>query len=199
MFTRRGPVRRAYDADTNLISFPYEIGGGERYHTDPIPADKGLTARSSGPAAAADSHAKEGRQRRRDHGQDIDSVTESWLGVPIIAGDDVHRRARPREPDEPNAVRRGRRPARRRRSRRAPASRCNNARLFDETKRLLGETEQRAAELAIINEIGAGARRTARFRRDRRPRRRSPGRDVRVARLLHRPPRPRAGPDHVPV
>src|SRR5207244_12626908 len=29
-----------------------------------------------------------------------------------------------------------------------------NARLFDETKRLLGETEQRNAELAVINEIG---------------------------------------------
>ena len=30
-----------------------------------------------------------------------------------------------------------------------------NARLFDETKRLLAETDQRAAELAVINEIGA--------------------------------------------
>ena len=29
-----------------------------------------------------------------------------------------------------------------------------NARLFDETKRLLSETDARAAELAIINEIG---------------------------------------------
>ena len=29
-----------------------------------------------------------------------------------------------------------------------------NARLFDETKRLLTETDQRAAELAVINEIG---------------------------------------------
>ena len=30
-----------------------------------------------------------------------------------------------------------------------------NARLFDETKRLLAETEQRNAELAVVNEIGA--------------------------------------------
>ena len=29
-----------------------------------------------------------------------------------------------------------------------------NARLFEETKRLLAETDQRAAELAVINEIG---------------------------------------------
>ena len=31
-----------------------------------------------------------------------------------------------------------------------------NARLFDETKRLLAETEHRDAELAVINEIGEG-------------------------------------------
>ena len=30
-----------------------------------------------------------------------------------------------------------------------------NARLFDETKRLLAQTDQRAAELALVNEIGA--------------------------------------------
>ena len=29
-----------------------------------------------------------------------------------------------------------------------------NVRLFDETKRLLAETEQRNAELAVVNEIG---------------------------------------------
>ena len=40
-----------------------------------------------------------------------------------------------------------------RRSRRAWAS-LENARLFDETKHLLGQTEQRNAELAVINEIG---------------------------------------------
>src|SRR5688500_17188322 len=34
-----------YDAATNMISFPYETRGtGERYFTDPIPAEKGLTA-----------------------------------------------------------------------------------------------------------------------------------------------------------
>ncbi len=31
-----------------------------------------------------------------------------------------------------------------------------NARLFDETQRLLKETEQRAAELAIINSVQEG-------------------------------------------
>ncbi len=38
-----------------------------------------------------------------------------------------------------------------------------NARLFDETQRLLKETEQRAAELAIINSVQEGTRRRARL------------------------------------
>ena len=38
-----------------------------------------------------------------------------------------------------------------------------NARLFDETQRLLKETEQRDAELAIINSVQAGARGRARL------------------------------------
>ena len=38
-----------------------------------------------------------------------------------------------------------------------------NARLFDQTKRLLGETEQRNAELAVVNEIGAALARQLDF------------------------------------
>src|SRR4051794_11709319 len=33
-----------YDAATNLISFPYEIANGERYHTDPYEQGPGLTS-----------------------------------------------------------------------------------------------------------------------------------------------------------
>ena len=43
-----------------------------------------------------------------------------------------------------------------RRSSQAWAWRCENARLFDETQRLLKETEQRNAELAVINSIQQG-------------------------------------------
>ena len=47
-----------------------------------------------------------------------------------------------------------------------------NARLFDETKRLLAETNARAAELAVVNEIRLRAGRAPRLPRDRRSRRR---------------------------
>jgi GAF domain-containing protein/CheY-like chemotaxis protein len=78
---------------------------------------------------------------------------ESWLGVPILAGDRVlgviALERSPKyaftESDE--------------RLLSTLASSMGvaleNARLFDETKRLLTETEQRSVELAVINEIGA--------------------------------------------
>ncbi len=34
-----------YDQATNMIRFPYEIGGGERVRTEPIEPGKGLTSR----------------------------------------------------------------------------------------------------------------------------------------------------------
>ena len=54
-----------------------------------------------------------------------------------------------------------------------------NARLFDETQRLFKETEQRAAELAIINSVQEGLAAAARLPGDRRPRRRQDARDLR--------------------
>ncbi len=51
-----------------------------------------------------------------------------------------------------------------------------NARLFDETQRLLKETEQRAAELAVINSIQQGIAAELDFQAHRRPRRRQAAR-----------------------
>jgi len=54
-----------------------------------------------------------------------------------------------------------------------------NARLFDETQRLLKETAQRNAELAVFNSIQQGMAGSLRFPRDRRARRRQPAHGVR--------------------
>ena len=43
------------------------------------------------------------------------------------------------------------------------ASALENARLFDETKRLLAEADERAAELTVINEIGEALARQLEF------------------------------------
>ena len=79
--------------------------------------------------------------------------SESWLGVPIMAGREaigvvVLGDAEPNKYTDADE-----------RLVSTVASSMGvaleNARLFDETKHLLGETEQRNAELAVINEIGA--------------------------------------------
>ena len=149
-----------YDETTGIIRFPYELAEGERLHTEPITLGEGLTSRviqTRSPlrlGTTADMLAADAV-----YVGDIDS--ESWLGVPIIAGDRVIgvialESLKPNlytESDE--------------RLLSTVASSMGvaleNARLFDETKRLLSETEQRNAELAVVNEIGAALRKAARL------------------------------------
>src|SRR5205823_14587926 len=80
-------------------------------------------------------------------------ATESWLGVPILVAGEVtgevvfgdRRRQAYSEADERMVA--------------TIASSLGvaleNARLFGETKRLLAQSNERAAELSVINEIGA--------------------------------------------
>ena len=71
----------------------------------------------------------------------------------------------------------GRAPAQHRRSSMGVA--LENARLFDETQRLFKETEQRAAELAIINSVQQGLAAELDIQGDLRSRRRQDPRDLR--------------------
>ncbi len=83
-----------------------------------------------------------------------DYPTESWLGVPILAGDRVLG-VMALESLQKNAYS----DADARLLMTFSTSMgvaLENARLFDETKRLLAETDQRAAELAIINGVQQG-------------------------------------------
>ena len=78
--------------------------------------------------------------------------TESWLGVPIPSGTEVIGAIIMGHP-RPNAFSE----SDERLVSTVAASMgvaLQNARLFGETKRLLAETDQRAAELALVNEIG---------------------------------------------
>ena len=81
-------------------------------------------------------------------------LNESWLGVPIIAGDDVigvivFEDPAPDAFDESDERLLGTLAA-------SMGVALRNAALFDETKRLLTETDERAAELAIINGVQQG-------------------------------------------
>ncbi len=147
-----------YDAETNILSFPYSMDRGTRLPDASYELGPGLTSEiirdrvplRLGTVDELDRH--DVVQVERFEGDDERS--ESWLGVPILAGeralgvvslerDEAHAFS---EADE--------------RLLSTIASSMGvaveNARLFDETRRLLAETEQRNAELGVINEISMG-------------------------------------------
>jgi GAF domain-containing protein/DNA-binding response OmpR family regulator len=142
-----------YDASTDRISFPWELEDGRPSNTEPFSLGPGLTSIVI-------------RERRPLRIDTVDQsralgaidagglATESWLGVPILAGRDVVgvialEDVRPRAFDDADL--------------RLLSTigtsmgvALENARLFDETKRLLAETAQRNAELAVITSVQEG-------------------------------------------
>ena len=145
-----------YDFKTDLIRFPYfQNGVGERQTVAPEPLGKGLTSKiiqTRQPLVLRTADQIEGSAAVIvDDG--VKELTQSWLGVPILLGDHVTGviSVQDAEPNLYNdthvrlmstlAANLG--------------TAIENARLFDETQRLLKETEQRVAELAIINSVQA--------------------------------------------
>ncbi|HEU5102132.1 MAG TPA: GAF domain-containing protein [Roseiflexaceae bacterium] len=86
---------RLYDKRTNLIHTPYQYDAGHRIIKQPFPLGRGLTSRvieSRRPlllATDAEAQALGAIQTYRDPNDPDEAVTESFLGVPIIVGDEV--------------------------------------------------------------------------------------------------------------
>jgi GAF domain-containing protein/CheY-like chemotaxis protein len=142
-----------YDEASEMIRFVYEISEGDRFETEPMKLGDGLTSqviRSRKPLRMGTSVDMLAANAVVVGG----AASESWLGVPILAGDRVIgvialeslMRNAYTESDE--------------RLLSTLASSMGvaleNARLFDETNRLLAETDERAAELAIITSVQEG-------------------------------------------
>ncbi len=185
------------DRQSELISFPYYMENGERdRQSPPLKLGEGLTSRILGSGKAI-------RVGTIQESTALGVVWQgsgrqpSYLGVPISTGDRVIGVMSVADMDENRYTTADEQLLSTIASSMGVA--LENARLFDETKRLLNETEQRAAELAIINEIGArwpssstsrriievvGDRLVAMFQ---------------AQSLLCRPVRPGIEPDHVPV
>ena len=140
------------DAARGWIDFPYGFEAGSRFQMEGFRLGAGLTSRVI-------------RDRRPlRFGTNDESIAEgailsgvaneSWLGVPIIAGDDVIGVIVFEDPardafDESDERLLGTLAA-------SMGVALRNAALFDETRRLLTETDERAAELAIINGVQQG-------------------------------------------
>jgi GAF domain-containing protein/DNA-binding response OmpR family regulator len=161
MFTANSIYIGMLDPASGLLSFPYDLLNGEPVHTKPQAVGSGLNSvviRTGSPVRLSsfeDAHRTERKEWLESIGATGDGLdSESWLGVPIMSGERVlgmitvesAERSAYDEADE------------RLLSTLATSMgvALENARLFGETKRLLGETNERAAELALINEVQRG-------------------------------------------
>ncbi|HEY7525672.1 MAG TPA: GAF domain-containing protein [Candidatus Limnocylindria bacterium] len=149
-----------YEGTTNLIRFPYEIDHGKRVHGEPIELGEGITSTvlKTGQAlrfGTLEEQAASGSFVGEYSAEDeLNPPGQSWLGVPIMAGTQPIGVVAVGD-DEPNAFTES--------DERLVATVASsmgvaleNARLFDETKRLLKETDERAAELGIITSVQEG-------------------------------------------
>ena len=153
IFDVRSLFIAVYDPVANQISWPYDIDEGERFHRDPRPLGPGLTSTvitTQRPVRVGSMAEQEAAGAIQIGG----TQTLSWMGVPIVGANRVVGVVG-LESVQANAFSEG--------DERLLATLATsmgvaleNVRLFDETKRLLTETDQRAAELAIINGVQKG-------------------------------------------
>ncbi|MCV0403480.1 MAG: GAF domain-containing protein [Chloroflexi bacterium] len=147
-----------YDSETNLIRLPYNFDRGTPIPMEPFELGPGLNSeviRTGRPLrinTLEEMDAHNPITVPRYEGDETQSA--SWLGVPILAGGRVLGVVN-LERDDPHAFSDG--------DERLLATLASsmgvaleNARLFEETRRLLAETDERAAELAIINSVQQG-------------------------------------------
>ncbi len=148
---------RLIDHKTRTVHFPYMIDQGIRLHVDPIPLGVGFTGaivRTHQPLVIN----KDMERHRVTFGSftigEEPIPSRAFLGVPIITGDEVTGVIAIESKHENSFTS-------------ADVSllttlansmgvALESAHLFDETQRLLKETEQRAAELAMINSVLTG-------------------------------------------
>jgi PAS domain S-box-containing protein len=146
-----------YDSQTNLIHFPYLINGEGTHFVQPaMELGPGLTSTviQSGEPLVLKTLEKQIAHGLVDYADErLKAKSQSWLGVPIRSGDRVIGVFSVEDP-RPNLFTE----ADVRLLSTLAASlgvALEKARLFDETQRLLKETDQRAAELATVNTVSS--------------------------------------------
>ena len=145
-----------YDRASNVLSTVYYLEHGERFPIEPGPMTTGFMAhviRTRRPLVID----KDLLQRRVEYGArsigdpNSPDVDQSYVGVPILIGEEargaVAMSSRKQYAFADSDVRLLTTLAA------TMGVALENARLFDETQRLFKESEQRAAELAIINSV----------------------------------------------
>jgi len=164
IFDAQTVVLTIYDKETNLTYYPYIIEKGERLHQTPLPLDEhsggfgGHVIRTRKPLVVNRNFEEESiKYNSRNLGEDADqdTVVLSGVWVPLIVGDEVKGVLSLQNLEREDAFSNS--------DVRLLSALANsmsaaleNVRLFNETQRLLKETEQRASELTIINRVLTG-------------------------------------------
>ena len=156
IFDAQSILIMTYDATTEFVHFPYNFEKGVRYHPEarPLGGITGHVIKTRRPIMINENlNQREeeilGQKTEILAGEDI----KSRLDVPMLVGNEAKGVISLQSVDKENAFTDS--------DLRLLTTLANsmsvaleNARLFDETQRLLKETEQRAQEFAIINSVG---------------------------------------------
>ncbi|HET9909056.1 MAG TPA: GAF domain-containing protein, partial [Anaerolineales bacterium] len=147
---------RILDPNTNLVHFPYFYEGGRQIEVDPIElTDKGVTPHilRTRKILVINENLEEETNKYGSFTLPGTEIEKSAVFVPLVIGDQARGLINLSNMEHENAfsdsdVRLLETLAN------SMSVALENARLFDETQRLLKETEERNAELAILNSVG---------------------------------------------
>ena len=159
LFDAQGVAIAYFDRKTNYISHPYYLFKDKRIYQEGFQLGVGLTSHiiESGQSLLINENAAE---RYKELGavfasSESEDAAKSWLGVPLITGEQVTGVIRLENYEREFAYSNS--------DVRLLETLANsmsvaleNARLFDETNKLLKETEQQKAELGVINSVQEG-------------------------------------------
>jgi len=159
VFDTQGISISHYDREKNLITNPYYLFKGERIYDQTFELGKGLTSHviQTAQPLLINENAIE---RYRELGayfapNETEDTAKSWLGVPLISGGVVNGTIRLENYEREFAYNESDVSILQTLANSMSVA-LENARLFNETTRLLKETEQRTTELAVINSVQEG-------------------------------------------
>ena len=159
VFDTQGISISYYDREKNYITNPYYLFRGERIKGQEFELGKGLTSHiiQTGHPLLINENAVE---RYKELGavfapSETEDTAKSWLGVPLISGGLVNGTIRLENYEREFAYSESDVSLLQTLANSMSVA-LENARLFNETNRLLKETEQRTAELAVINSVQEG-------------------------------------------
>ena len=159
VFDTQGIAISYYHREKNYISNPYYLFKGKRIYDYGFELGKGLTSHiiQTAQPLLINENAIE---RYKELGalfapSETEDAAKSWLGIPLITGGQVNGTIRLENYERENAYSESDVSLLQTLANSMSVA-LENARLFDETNRLLKETEQRTAELAVINSVQEG-------------------------------------------